>query len=381
MYPRLLKPSGSQSYFLLGPRGTGKTRWVRHYYPTGLYLDLLQSSLYTELLAYPDRLETLISPDFVGWVILDEIQRIPQLLNEVHRLIENRGLRFVLTGSSARSLRRHGINLLGGRARMEHMHPLAAVELGDAFNLTKALQMGLMPTVWDRPDDPTLYLSGYLESYLQHEVAQEGVVRQLGDFARFLKVASLSQAQPLNVANVAREVALSRDRVVGYFQIVEDLLIATQIPPFTRRAERRLVMHPKFFFFDAGLYRILRPRGPLDTTAEVDGAALETLLLQNLRAVIDGLHLGYDISYWRTVSGLEIDFVLYGPLGLHAIEVKRSRTLGPKDLSSLQAFRKNYSEATCWILYGGEQRQYFDNITAVPFAEFLMHLPTLLGKV
>lgn len=380
MFNRLLvPPQSTQSYFLFGPRGTGKTHWVKSFYPKSLYLDLLESALYMELLAQPERLEKLIPSSFDDWIIIDEIQRVPQLLNEIHRLIENRGYRFILTGSSARSLRRQGANFLGGRARMERMHPLTAVELGTSFDLEKAVQFGLMPVIWHR-EEPLLYLEGYIEVYLQQEMAQEGIVRQLGDFARFLKIATLSQGQPINLTNIAREVALPRDRVSGYFQIVEDLLIAVHIPPFTRKAQRRLILHPKFYFFDAGLYRTLRPKGPLDSAAEIDGPVLETLLLQNLRAINDSLHFDYEIYFWRTASGLEVDFILYGPHGLHAIEVKRSRSIAKKDLSALHAFKEEYPEATCWLAYGGEHRQYIDGITAVPFEEFLMTLPIIIGK-
>ncbi len=380
MYQRLLKPPESaQSYFLFGPRGSGKTIWVKSFYPNALYFDLLQSGLYNDLLARPEQLEQLIPPAFDDWIVIDEIQRIPQLLNEVHRLIE-KNKRFILTGSSARSLRRQGANLLGGRARMEKMHPLTAVELGGAFDLAKAVQYGLMPVIWSRADDPKQYLDGYIEVYLQQEVAQEGIVRQLGDFARFLKIATLSQGQPIYISNISREVALPRDRISGYFQIVEDLLIAIQIPPFTRRAQRRLVMHPKFYFFDVGLYRALRPKGPLDTHEEIDGPVLETLVLQNIRAINDSLHLEYEIYFWRTANGLEVDFILYGPNGLHAIEIKRSRSLSRKDLNGLRAFKEEYPEASCWIVYGGEEKQYLDAITAIPFVEFLSSLPLWIGS-
>jgi predicted AAA+ superfamily ATPase len=379
MYPRLLKPPpNSQSFFLFGPRGSGKTIWVKAFYPSGLYLDLLQSGLYTELLARPELLERFIPPSFEDWIVIDEIQRIPQLLNEVHRLIE-KGRRFILTGSSARSLRRQGANLLGGRARMEKMHPFTAAELGNAFDLSKAVQYGLMPVIWSQSEDPKQYLEGYIEVYLQQEVAQEGIVRQLGDFARFLKIASLSQGQPVHVSNIAREIGLPRDRVSGYFQIVEDLLIALQIPPFTRRAQRRVVMHSKFYFFDAGLYRALRPKGPLDSPEEMDGPVLETLTLQNIRAINDSLHIGYEIYFWRTSNGLEVDFVLYGPKGLYAIEIKRSRSFSRKDLNGLKAFQEEYPEAVCWMVYGGDHKQHLENILAIPFAEFLTSLPQLIG--
>ena len=351
--------------------------WLKSFYPNALYIDLLAAKVYTDLLANPALLESFIPNAFDDWVILDEIQRIPDLLNEVHRLIEGRGYRFILTGSSARSLRRKGANLLGGRARIERMHPMTAVELGSAFKLDRAIHTGLMPYIWDKKVDPHAYLEGYVEVYLQQEIAQEGIVRQLGDFARFLKIASLSQGQPINLANISREVALPRDRVAGYFQILEDLLIAIYLPPFTRRAERRLIMHPKFYFFDTGLFRTLRPKGPLDSEAELDGPSLETLVLQNLRAMNDSLHLDYELYFWRTASGLEVDFILYGPLGFHAIEIKRAQSISKKDLIALQAFKKDYPETQCWLIYGGDRRQYHEDITVIPIEEFLSNCPIL----
>lgn len=374
MYKRLFNPSTNRSFFLFGPRGTGKTLWVKSHYPDCVYLDLLKSALFNELLAHPGHLENYIPKDYDNWIIIDEIQKIPALLDEVHRLIEEKRIHFILTGSSARSLKKLGTNLLGGRASLERMHPLTAVEIGAKFDLQKALTGGLMPAVWDQMQDPLQYLEGYVDIYLYQEVAQEGLLRQLGDFARFLKVASFSQGQPLNIANVSREVFLSREKVVGYFQILEDLLVCSMIPPFTKRASRRLVTHPKFYYFDAGLYRTIRPRGPLDTPEEIDGATIETLLLQNLQAVIDALHLKYDIYFWRSSSGLEVDFVLYGDRGFHAIEIKRSSTISKKDLRPLQTFQEDYPEAKLWFLYGGEHSQYFDSIEAVPFVKFLMEL-------
>lgn len=378
MYPRLLKSDARQSFFLFGPRGTGKTLWVKANYPDSVYLDLLESALFNELLAQPHYLERYIPHQYQGWVVIDEIQRIPALLNEIHRLIETRHLNFLLTGSSARSLKRFGANLLGGRAFMQRMHPLTAVEIGNDFDLRKALDFGLLPAIWGQNIDPTQYLQGYVEIYLHQEIAQEGLLRQLGDFARFLKVATFSQGQPLNIANVCRDVSLSRERVQGYFQILEDLLISTTLQPFTKRAARRLVMHPKFFLFDAGLYRSIRPKGPLDIPEELDGATLKTLLLQNLQAIIDALHLKYEIYYWRSASGLEVDFILYGEAGLHAIEVKRTAAISRSDMKSLQAFHTDYPEAKLWFLYGGERTQYFDTITAVPFLQFLKELTKTL---
>ena len=286
MYARALrKPLAARhSFFLFGPRGTGKTTWLKQRLPGALYLDLLDSGLYVDLLARPQRLGELIPPDHDGWVVLDEIQRIPMLLNEVHRLIEARRIPFAMTGSSARSLRRRGVNLLAGRAHTYRMHPLTAGELGADFDPAAALRYGHLPAVRSDPD-PDAYLASYVETYLREEVLQEGLTRNLAAFSRFLEAASFSQAAPLNVAAVARDAGMERRTVANYFQVLEDLLLAWRLPAFTRRAARRLTGHPKFFLFDAGVYRRLRPRGPLDRPEEAEGAGWETLLHQEVRAV------------------------------------------------------------------------------------------------
>ena len=299
MYPRSLAiPSnGRQSFFLFGPRGTGKTTWLKQRFPDAIYLDLLDHALYLELLARPQRLRDLIPPGYDGWVVVDEVQRTPLVLNEVHRLIEADGLRFILTGSSARSLRRRGVNLLGGRARTHHLYPLTAVEAGADFALERALIHGQLPSVYTQPD-PDAYLASYVENYLRQEVLEEGRTRNLATFSRFLESASFSQAAPLNVAEVARDVGVDRKTASAYFDLLEDLLIATRVPVFTKRAKRRMTTHTKFFLFDVGVYRAIRPTGPLDSPEQIDGPALETLVFQELRAAI-----AYRSSSWISSSG------------------------------------------------------------------------------
>ena len=263
MYPRLLKPPEAKSFFLFGPRSTGKTTWVRRAFPQAVYIDLLEAELFTRLTANPQRLESLVPTGHRAWVVIDEIQRIPDLLPEVHRLIETRKLRFALTGSSARKLRRGGTNLLGGRARSLAMHPLSAAELGQDFRLERSLRFGQLPPVYSEPE-PEKFLAGYVKTYLDEEVRQEGLTKNLGAFARFLEAASFSQGAVLNISAVARECAVERKVVENYFGILDDLLIGHRLPVFTKRAKRRLVGHPKFYFFDAGVFLTLRPKGPLD---------------------------------------------------------------------------------------------------------------------
>ena len=379
MYARTIQQPQSKSFFLFGPRGTGKSTWVRSVFKDAIYLDLLESELYRLLLASPQRLETLIPPEYHGWVVLDEIQRVPELLNEVHRLIENRGLLFVLTGSSARKLRRKGANLLAGRALTRRMHPLTAMELGSDFRLEHALKLGHMPMTFSDPD-PDAYLSSYVHTYLREEVQQEGLTRNLQAFARFLEVASFSQASPLNISEAARECDVNRKLAEEYVTILEDLLLAVRLPAFRKRAQRRLAAHPKFFLFDAGVYRAIRPKGILDRPEEIDGAALETLVFQELRAANDHFDLGYDLYYWRTASQVEVDFVLYGERGLIAIEVKRTATLRKRDLAGLKAFCQDYPVARAILIYGGRYRRYEGNVTVVPIQEALAGLHGLLDE-
>jgi len=208
---------------------------------------------------------------------------VPELLNEVHRLIEGRKARFVLTGSSARKLRGKGINLLGGRALTYQLFPLTAVELGTDFNLKRSVEFGHLPVACTEKE-PQPYLESYVKTYLREEVQQEGLTRNLGAFARFLETASLSQTGQLNISEVARDSSVERKVVENYFHILEDLLLAQRLPVFTKRAGRRIVQHPKFYIFDAGVYRTIRPKGPLDGPEEIRGSALETLVYQELRA-------------------------------------------------------------------------------------------------
>jgi len=377
MYPRILQPPHRQSFFLFGPRGVGKTAWVRARFADALFFDLLEAETYTRLLASPSRLGDQIPAEYRGWVVLDEIQRLPDLLNEVHRLIESRRLRFVLTGSSARKLRRRGVNLLAGRALTRFMHPLTASEIGRDFDLKRALQYGCLPFACTEPD-PGDYLKSYVTTYLREEVQQEGFARNLAAFARFLEAASFSQGSVLNMAAVARESAVGPKVVEDYFGVLEDLLIAVRLPVFTKRAKRRVVAHPKFYFFDAGVFLAIRPRGPLDAVEEIRGAALETLVLQHLRAMNDYLGLGYALHYWRTGAGDEVDFVLYGERGLVAFEVKTTPRVRPDDLRGLLRFREDYPQTKAFFVYTGSRRWHERGVEILPANDALRTLGDLI---
>jgi predicted AAA+ superfamily ATPase len=380
MFNRILKLplDGNSSIFLFGPRGTGKTSYLKEYLKDFLYFDLLDFSIYGVLRADPSRLENLIEPHYKGWIVIDEVQRIPELLNEVHRLIEHKKFKFVLTGSSARSLRKVGTNLLAGRALTYKMHPLIIQEIGKEFSLEHVIKYGLLPSVINHPD-PKKYLESYVQTYIREEVVQEGLTRNIGAFARFLEVASFFQGQVLNVSEIARELSVNRLVVANYFDILDDLLLSSRITAFAQRAKRKVIAHHKFYFFDVGVYRTLCPMGPLDSQEKAEGAALETLFLQSLSAVNDYYELGYKIHFWRTQAGEEVDFVIYGPRGFHAFELKRSATITSKSLKGLKTFGQDYPEAKLHILFLGKQKEYHGNITAIPLVEALKELPELIG--
>jgi predicted AAA+ superfamily ATPase len=368
-----------ESFFLLGPRGTGKSTWLRHQQPDALFVDLLRPEVYREMAARPERLRDLVlgSPES-HTVVVDEVQRVPELLSVVHEILESPDRRrFVLTGSSARKLRRGGIDLLAGRAVLRTLHPFMGAELDD-FRLDAALERGLLPlvTASEHPEDT---LRAYATLYLEQEVQTEGLARQVGHFARFLEAVSFSHAGVLNVSNVARECHVERKTVAGYVGVLEDLLLAFRVPVFTRRARRETAAHPKFFFFDAGVYRSLRPRGPIDRPEEIAGAALEGLVAQHLRAWIAYAGVKAELSYWRTRSGVEVDFVVYGEDVFVAVEVKNSARVRPADLRSLNAFGTEFPQAQLILLYRGDDRLRLGNIWCVPVDQFLRTLHPTRG--
>ncbi len=370
---RFLEPP-RQSFFLFGPRGTGKTTWLRQAFPDALVIDLLQPDVARELLARPERLRDIVrgAPDRPT-VVLDEVQRVPEVLNVVHALLESRDRRrFVLTGSSARKLRRGGFDLLAGRAAVRSLHPFMAAEL-DRFSLGGALARGLLPlaVASPRPDD---VLSAYATLYLDEEVRLEGWARNVGAFARFLETVAFSHGSVLNVANVARECEVERKTVAGYVEVLEDLLLAFRVPVFSRRARRATAVHPKLYLFDAGVFRALRPRGPLDRPEEIDGPALEGLVAQHLRAWIAYRAGRTTLSFWRTRSGVEVDFVVYGSAGFWALEVKNSARVRPEDLRGLDAFGADYPQAELVLLYRGDRRERRGRVWIVPVEDFLREL-------
>lgn len=367
-------PKGS--FFLFGPRGTGKTTWLKGHFRQALFLNLLDPDTFREFSARPERLrERLEGRPATRHVVIDEVQRVPEILSVVHQLIDEKGpsLTFALTGSSARKLRRTGVDLMAGRAVLRTLHPFMAGELGTSFHLGKFLKMGMIPLVLSAKD-PEETLRSYVSLYIKEEVQAEGLVRNIGDFSRFLEVVSLSHGSLLNVASVSRECQVGRKTVEGYLGILEDLLLSFRIGAFTRKAQRLLTAHPKFYLMDSGVYRILRPRGPLDTDPRVEGHALEGLVAQHLRAWAAYGGQGLSLHYWRTFAGLEVDFVVYGEGTFDAFEVKSSKRVHGSDLKALKAFREDYPEARVALLHMGKDALKIDGIPCLPIEEFLREI-------
>ncbi len=356
-----------KSHFLFGPRQTGKTSWIRHALPDARTYDLLDSSVYLDLSQRPGRLsEELTTSD--GIVVIDEIQRLPELLNEVQRLIETRHVRFLLTGSSARKLRRRGTNLLGGRARTRYLHPLTWRELGAHFDLERAIGRGTLPSIYFS-DDPAADLAAYTGSYLQQEIVAEAATRNVPAFSRFLRVAALCNATIGNSPTLASDAQVPRTTVYEYFEILKDTLLLHEVPAWQRSKSRKPLVSSKYYFFDVGVVSALQGRQVRPRTPEF-GGAFETWIFHELLAHRD-YESGDTISHWRSASGFEVDFVL----GDHtAIEVKAKESVSANDLRSLRAIAEERSIRRCICVSLERRERNADGIRVVPYEKFLTDL-------
>ncbi len=353
-----------RSHFLFGPRLTGKTFLIRRVLPEARVYDLLDSSVYLALSQRPARLGEELSPrDRV--VVIDEVQRLPDLLNEVHRLIEQRGTRFLLTGSSARKLRRGGVNLLGGRARTRYLHPLTARELGARFDLHRAIERGLLPAIYFS-EDPKADLDAYTGTYLQQEIVAEGATRNVPAFSRFLRVAALCNATAVNFTNVAGDAQVPRTTVYEYFEILKDTLLLHEVPAWRLSRKRKPLVSSKYYFFDVGVASALQGRLVRPRTPEF-GPAFETWLLHELVAHRDYV-AGEPVSYWRSTSGFEVDFIL----GDHtAIEVKAKDNVSPRDLRSLRALAEEQKLKRYLCVSLEPRSRRVEGIVILPVRQFL----------
>lgn len=374
MIPRCFK-APDQSYFLFGPRGSGKSTYLKANYRNAIYIDLLRPDLQRQYQARPETIIELVgaNPD-KEIIIVDEIQKVPEMLSAIHSIIEdNKDIRFILTGSSARKLKRSGPDLMAGRVLLRNMHPFLLSELEKKADFRKALEYGLLPIIYLAGDSAST-LDTYVSLYIREEVQYEGLVRNIGSFSRFLEAISFSHGSVLNISNVARECEVERKVVENYISILEDILLATRIHVFTKRAQRALVAHPKFYLFDTGVFKALRPKGPLDSPNEIDGAGLEGLVFQHLKAWNAYQINNFEIFFWRSRGGIEVDFILYGEQGIYAIEVKNSDKIRNQDLRSLNEFRSDYPESHTIFLYRGKERLLKNKNLCLPCDEFLYDL-------
>ena len=359
------------SVFLWGARQVGKSTLVKSVYPNAKIYDLLKSDEYTRLLRRPQLLrEELLSFGEETLVVIDEIQKIPQLLDEVHWLIVNRGIRFILCGSSARKLKRIGTNLLGGRAMSVKLYPLVSAEIPD-FDLVRGINHGMLPRHY-LAANPKKRLEAYIGTYLKEEIQDEAVVRQLAAFNRFLDVAAQSNGEIINYKNIAQDCGVSAVTVKEYFAILQQTLIGYMLPAFTESKKRRAITAPKFYYFDVGVANHLLHRSNLQQGSVDFGHAFEHLMIQELIAYLSYSESDEHLSYWRTASGYEVDAIIGD--GRVAIEFKSSEEVQSKHTKGLKAFSEEYADARLIVVSMDVNQRMLNGVEIVPAMDFLQLL-------
>jgi len=363
--PTLMEAS---SHFLFGPRSTGKTYLIRKQLPDVKVYDLLDSDVFSRLARRPKILgEELTAADKV--VVIDEIQKLPVLLDEVHRLIETKGTRFLLTGSSARKLRRGGSNLLGGRARQAHLYPLCFPEIPQ-FDLVTYLNRGGIPRILPLKDYED-ELRGYADLYLREEITAEALVRNIGQFARFLDVMALQNGEELNFENMASDCGVPARTLHNYAQILEETLIGFPVHSFRATKKRKAITRSKFFLFDVGVVNILAQRGEIKPHSELFGKCFEHFMFLELRAYLGYRRKPHPLQYWRSTSGFEVDCVIGDRL---AIEFKSGDMVSERHLRGLRALREEGLVKNYAVVSLDPQKRIVDGITIYPWREFLTAL-------
>lgn len=364
-----LKLPPKRSAFLWGPRKVGKSYWIHHHLPDAIVIDLLKTDVFSEYASRPSLLRERYQ-NYRGLLVIDEVQKLPTLLDEVHWLIENRGLSFLLTGSSARKLRRGHANLLGGRAWRKTMVPLSCLEV-DPFNLEKIMVSGLLPPHYLSPN-PIEDLRAYVADYLKEEVAQEALIRNIPSFAEFLRVAAMTSSELVNYTNMARETGVSPKVVRSYFEILEDTYLGFRIPPWRKSKNRRMILTEKFYLFDVGIANYLARRTPQLGSPEF-GKAFEHYLLMELKAYQAYENPDLSITFWRTSTGQEVDFIL-GEKDL-ALEIKGASRVHEGDIRSLAALREDGPVRKCLVVSLEKEPRFISKgIEILPWRIFIERL-------
>ena len=371
----LKKLLAGKSYFLLGPRQTGKSYLIKHTLKNVKIYNLLHRDTFLRL----NHDQTLIRKELTDndkIVVIDEIQKIPELLDEVQSIIDDQGVIFLLTGSSARKLQKTGANFLGGRARIQYFHPLTAQELKSKFDLNLVVNRGLLPSIYFS-EDPDSDLNGYIALYLDQEIAREGLVRNLPAFSRFLEVAALCNAEQVDFTAVANDAQVKRTTVHEYFQILKDTLVVSELPAWQETKKRKPVATPKFYFFDWGVAKSLQGIGKIKIGSPLFGKAFETYIFHELKTYCD-YNRSHKLHYWRTHQQHEVDFILDGRI---AIEVKSSSTISKKDISGLLALMEENLIEQYFILYTGEKDQHLDTERKIKAVNYLKFITKILPKL
>jgi predicted AAA+ superfamily ATPase len=362
---------GKESAFLWGVRQAGKSTLLKELFPGSLYFDLLKADEYNRFISNTSLLREIISTNEIQQpVIIDEIQLIPALLNEIQWLITNLNVRFILCGSSPRKILRSGANLLGGRAIRYELYPLVSDEIPD-FDLLKALNNGLLPRHYISTV-PGKLLSAYVGSYLRDEIQAEARIRNIHLFSRFLEVAAFSNGEMINFSNIAGECGISPPTVREYFQILEDTMTGRFLPSFQKKPKRRVIQAPKFYYFDPGIAGYLLKRGKIATGSESFGKAFEHFIYNEIFAHSHYSDLNYPISYWRTASQIEVDFIL-GENEV-AVEVKGTNMVTPRNLKGLKSFSEEYKTKRSIIVSNDPYHRLAGNISILPWNIFLKKL-------
>ena len=373
MFTRELKKIET-SAFLIGPRGTGKSTWIqKNYKDNTVVYDLLNTTELIRLSREPSLLykETAHLPPG-SWVIVDEIQKVPVLLNEVHRIIEEKKIRFILSGSSARKLRESGVNLLAGRALTYNLFPLVSKEVGFEINMEKQVTFGMLPSSF-LSENPKKYLQAYAETYLKEEIKEEALTRNFGNFTRFLEIAARQNGQLTNTMAIARDAGVARQTVQGYFDILIDTLIGFWLKPWKLKRATKQVSHPKFYFFDSGVVRALSGRLPYPPTPEEAGPLFECFIINEIRAYLHYTELDYPLHFWRSQGGVEVDILLETSTGYVAIELKNGARWEKKFNRGMHRLSEELGEnkVSRFGVFMGERRLTIDNITIYPAIDFL----------